>query len=72
MFKVLFTMMVMIFFILLIGSLVLEEFPAVQPVWEEMKTIGGDLYESSMVKYGSVGTLILILGLAFLIGSSRV
>lgn len=70
--KVIFTIIIMVFFLLVAGSMVLDEFPAVQPVWGEIKQIGGDLYNSSMAQYGAVGTIILIAGLAILIGSSRV
>lgn len=71
-FRVVFTFIIMIFFILIAGSIILDEFPAVQPVWSEAKEIGGDLYHSSIVEYGSIGTIVLIIGFAILIGSSRI
>ncbi|WP_040980402.1 MULTISPECIES: hypothetical protein [Oceanobacillus] len=60
-----------IFLFLVIGSILLEEFPAVQPLWEEVKLQVVTLYNMSIVRYGAIPTLLIIAGLFILIGSSK-
>ncbi|MCB5935655.1 hypothetical protein LI012_12800 [Caldibacillus thermoamylovorans] len=71
MFRALFGVIFGIFFIVITGSIILEAFPQLQPLWEEFKNIVVSLYESSTVKYGTVVTVLIIIGLVILFGTSR-
>ena len=53
-----------------IGGILLEQFPSIQPLWEEFKAIFGELYESSKIKYGSIATIVLFIAVAILFGTS--
>jgi len=57
--------------LLIIGSLMLEQFPQLQPLFEEFKSHVVNLYNMSIVKYGMITTLFIIFGLFILFGSSR-
>ncbi|MFD2658495.1 hypothetical protein [Gracilibacillus thailandensis] len=59
-----------IFLIAIIGNIVLETFPQLQPLWEEFKDIVVGLYESSKVKYGSLATVAIIFAIIILFGTS--
>lgn len=59
-----------IFIVAIVGSIILETFPSLQPLWEEFKTIVVGLYESSKVKYGTLATVAIIVGLIILFGTS--
>lgn len=71
MFRLLFVAIFMIFLIAVIGSIVLEQFPTLVPLWEEFKMHLVNLYDLSIVKYGSIATIMIIVGLVILIGSSK-
>ncbi|WP_050179634.1 hypothetical protein [Domibacillus robiginosus] len=71
MLKMLLGTLLMIFLILAIGSVVLEEFPGAQPLWEEGKVHAVSLYNSSLGKFGMTGTLLLIIAICFLAGTSK-
>ncbi len=71
MFRVLIGAVLMIFLFLFVGSIVLEQFPSVQPLWEELKVHVVTLYNMSLVKYGMVSTLLLIIALVILTGSGK-
>ncbi|QKY69432.1 hypothetical protein [Lentibacillus sp. CBA3610] len=60
-----------IFLFLIVGSLVLEEFPATQPLWEEFKEQVVQLYNMSLVRYGAVTTFIIIIAIFVVFGSNR-
>lgn len=60
----------MVFVVLIAGSVVLEQFPSLVPVWEQAKEHGGDLYNLSLNKFGPTGTGLLIIILTILIGTS--
>lgn len=60
-----------IFLIAILGSILLETFPQLQPLWEEFKEIVVGLYEASQVKYGAVATVAIIIGLFVVFGTSR-
>ncbi|MBG9730760.1 hypothetical protein ABD87_14760 [Lysinibacillus sphaericus] len=59
------------FLIALAGSVILDQFPGLQPMWEEAKTVIGELYQSSLARYGTGFTLIIILAIFILIGTSK-
>lgn len=59
-----------IFLVVIVGSIVLETFPQLQPLWEEFKGIVVGLYESSKVKYGTLATVGIIVALILLFGTS--
>lgn len=61
----------MIFLILVVGSIVLDQFPGVLPLWEEFKVHVVSLYNTSLGKYGMTGTLLLIIAIVILIGTSK-
>ena len=71
MFKLVIGAIMMIFLIVVIGSLLLEQFPTLVPLWEELKMHVMSLYESSLVKYGTVTTLVLIVAIFIMVGSSK-
>jgi len=60
-----------IFLFLIVGSLVLEEFPATQPLWEEFKGQVVQLYNMSLVRYGAVTTIVIIIAIFVVFGSNR-
>jgi len=62
----------MIFLTVIIGSVILEQFPELLPLWNEFKAITVELYNSSKVKYGSIATAAIIAAVAILIGTSRI
>ncbi|WP_252502720.1 hypothetical protein [Sporosarcina sp. Marseille-Q4943] len=71
MFKLIIGTILMIFLIVVIGSLLLEQFPSLIPLWEELKMHVINLYESSLIKYGTVTTLVLIVAIFIVVGSSK-
>ncbi len=71
MFKTVIGTILMIFLIVVIGSLLLEQFPTLVPLWEELKMHIVTLYESSLVKYGTITTLLLIVAIFIMVGSSK-
>ncbi len=60
-----------IFLFLVIGSLILEQFPSVVPIWEEAKGHIVSLYNMSLVKYGAITTFLLIIAIFIVFGSSK-
>jgi hypothetical protein len=62
----------MIFLTVIIGSVLLEQFPELLPLWNEFKAIAVELYNSSKIKYGSIATVAIIAAVAILIGTSRI
>lgn len=60
-----------ILLIMVVGSVILEEFPQLQPLFEELKMHVVNLYNISLVKYGSVTTILLIVAIVVLIGTSK-
>ena len=71
MFKLVIGTILMVFLIVVIGSLLLEQFPTLIPLWEELKMHVVNLYESSLVKYGTITTLVLIVAIFIMVGSSK-
>lgn len=70
MFKLIIYSIFMIFIIAIVGSIILEQFPQLVPLWEEFKRIIGELYQSSKVKYGTMATIAIIVGIIILVGTS--
>lgn len=70
-FKAIFTAIFMIFLICIVGSIILEQFPSLVPLWEELKMHIATLYEMSVVKYGTGVTFLLIVAIFILVGSSK-
>lgn len=60
-----------VFLIMFVGSIVLNEFPELQPIVDEGVAWVKSMYELSLVKYGTVATGILIIGLLFLFGDKK-
>lgn len=56
--------------ILVVGSVILEEFPTVQPLWEELKGHIVTIYNMLIVKYGAITTICIIVAVFLLVGSS--
>lgn len=60
-----------IFIIMFVGNIVLTEFPQLQPLLDEGVAWVKSMYNLSIVRYGTVATGILIIGLLFLLGDKR-
>jgi len=60
-----------IFLFLIIGSIILEQFPSIVPIWEEGKGHIVALYNMSLVKYGAITTFLIIIALFVVFGSSK-
>lgn len=71
-FKTVIYIILMTFLIVLIGSILLEQFPQLQPLWEEFTVIVKEVYQSSKMKYGTIATVAIIVGVFIMIGTSRV
>lgn len=72
--KLLVSLLAMICFVVLIafmGSIALEQFPTLVPIWEEFKMQVTALYNMSLVKYGAVATVLLIFCIFIVVGSSQ-
>lgn len=61
----------MIFLISIIGNIILETFPQLQPLWNEFKEIVVKLYQTAEVKYGTVVTILIIISIFILVGTSN-
>lgn len=59
-----------IFLVVIVGSIVLETFPQLQPLWNEFKQVVVDIYETSNVKYGTIATVAIIVAIAILFATS--
>jgi hypothetical protein len=53
------------------AAVLLDEFPGAEPLWEEGKVHAVSLYNTSLGKFGLTGTLLLIIALCFLVGTSK-
>lgn len=70
MLRFIFVSILMIFVIMVVGSILLDQFPSLVPVWEEMRLHGEKLYGMSLEKFGPTGTAVLIVGIIILVGTS--
>lgn len=59
-----------IFTIAVIGTFTLDNFPQLQPLAAELKTIIANIYDKAKGKYGVAGAALLFFGLIVLIGTS--
>jgi len=57
--------------ILVVGTVILEEFPQTQPVFEEIKMHAVNLYDASIERYGTTITILLLIAIIIGIGSSK-
>lgn len=57
--------------IMFIGTIILDEFPQLQPLFDEMVMHTVNLYNLSIVKFGTVATLLFIIAIIVLIGTSK-
>ena len=71
MLRLLLSIVLFVLLIMVVGSVILEEFPQLQPLFEELKMHVVNLYNISLVKYGSVTTILLIVAIVVLIGTSK-
>ncbi len=71
MFKLIIYAVFMIFIIAVVGSILLEQFPQLIPLWNEFKSIVTEVYQSSKVKYGSIATIAIVAGVVILVGTSK-
>ncbi|KIL74710.1 hypothetical protein [Bacillus badius] len=71
MFRLILGAILMIFLIAVIGTVILDQFPSLVPLWEEFKMHVVTIYNMSLVKYGAVPTLMIIIAVFILIGSSK-
>lgn len=71
MFRTLVSIILGIFLLTILGSILLETFPQLVPLWDEFKTIVVNLYETSQVKYGAIATIAIIVGLLLVFGTSK-
>lgn len=57
--------------IMFLGTIILDEFPQLQPLFDEMVMHTVNLYNLSIVKFGTVATLLFIIAIIVLIGTSK-
>lgn len=57
--------------IMFLGTIILDEFPQLQPLFDEMVMHAVNLYNLSIVKFGTVATLLFIIAIIVLIGTSK-
>lgn len=70
MFRTILTIVFMIFLIAVVGNVVLDQFPNLVPLWEEFKMHVVNIYNMSLVKYGALPTLLIIVAIVILFGTS--
>lgn len=71
MLKFLLMIALMIFLIAMLGSVILEQFPSLVPLWEEFKMHTTNLYDLSIMEYGTGITFLIIISIVILVGSSK-
>lgn len=71
MLKFLLMIALMIFLIAMLGSVILEQFPSLVPLWGEFKMHITNLYDLSLMKYGTGITFLIIISIVILVGSSK-
>lgn len=57
--------------LIIVGNVLLTTFPELVPYWNEFKEIVLNLYNLSIVRYGTGATVIIIAALIILIGNSK-
>ncbi|GAE93045.1 hypothetical protein JCM21714_2078 [Gracilibacillus boraciitolerans JCM 21714] len=71
MFRMALQILLGLFLVIIVGSIILETFPQLQPLWQEFVDVVIGLYESSKVKYGTIATVGIIIAIGVLAGTSR-
>lgn len=71
MFRFLLSTIATIFVLVVVGSILLDTFPQLLPLWEEFKHMVVSLYNVSKVKYGAAATVVIIVAIGILLGSSK-
>lgn len=71
MFRFLFGLISTVIVICVIGTYALQMFPGLQPLWDTAKTWAMTLYNESVAKNGVGATVIVIICVAILIGTSN-
>lgn len=56
--------------VVVLGNILLEEFPQLQPLWDEFSMHVVNLYNMAIVNYGTVTTIVIIVAIILLIGTS--
>lgn len=70
MFRAILTVVFMVFLIAVVGNVVLDQFPDLVPLWEEFKMHVVNIYNMSLVKYGALPTLFIIVAIVIMFGTS--
>lgn len=60
-----------IFLVAFLITIILSEFPMLQPLFEEGKTWVSAVWDYSVAKYGIIAAGILVIGLAFLASGKK-
>ena len=63
--------MFLVLLVMVIGTIILQEFPGIQPLFDELKMHVVNLYNISLVRYGTLTTLVIIFAVFVLVGSSK-
>lgn len=58
-------------FLLIAGHFILNQFPEVQPVWQEVKGQASRLYNSGVAKFGMAGMAVILVALGIALTSRR-
>lgn len=71
MFRLVLSIILGIFLVVIVGSIVLDTFPQLQPLWDEFKEIVLNLYESAKVEYGVLATVAIIVAVVIVFSTSK-
>jgi len=71
MLRFVFVLLVSIFVIAMLGTIILDQFPGLHPAFEEVKVVGASIWNFLVVKYGPIPAILLVIGFALMIGSSK-
>lgn len=71
MIRLAFNLLMFILLFLVVGTVILEEFPSVQPLFEEFKMHVVNIYNMSIIKYGAIPTILIIIAIFILVGGSK-
>lgn len=56
--------------IAIIGSMLLEQFPTLRPLWEEGKVWTSTLYRTVQAEYGTVVVIVFVIGIVAMFATS--
>lgn len=60
-----------VFVIMIVGSVLIDTFPVLQPAVDEGMAIFRSLWDQSIVKYGTMTTVVIAIGLLFLLSGKK-